>query len=156
MIAVLGLTLATGLVVASTALGRRPSGYRPTMPEPQPAEPVHSGAQDDPETTAWLRRLHTEPPPPPAVPPAEGSDEWWAGEFKRIRRVLDDATAEFGRRLYAAVGPELLIAEQEFAQSEFWAIVTAPNPEFEVLDALSTPTGEFPVVDGYQRAELVF
>ena len=147
MIAEVAVSVAAGLVVVSTALGRRRFGPA----EHEGIAPSWTDPDDDhlaPGVTEWLEQLAAAPPPEPVEPPTEGSDAWWAQELHRVRGVLDEATAAFAERLYAAVGPELVLAEQEIEHQEFWNLVTQVTPAQRDLQCLTTPTGEYPAVAG--------
>ena len=153
MIPTIMVSLALLLATSATLAGSRPTPDDDMPHEPSqvlPDEPVdqpveHVGAEDDDDTAAFLAALHTAPP---AEPPAEGSDEWWTAELNRVRSVLDAAVAAFGEALYAAVGPELVLAEREIEHQEFWGLVTQVTPAERDLQCLTTPTGEYPVVAG--------
>ena len=139
MIAEAVVSAAVALAIVPIALGRRRRA--------QPAE--HEGiapswTDDDrltPGVTQWLEQLHTPPAPEPVEPPAEGTDEWWVAELNRVRGVLDEAVATFGARLYAAIGPELILAEREIEHQEFWGLVTQVTPAERDLQCLTTQIG---------------
>lgn len=148
--------LAFAVVVVSTVAG----GAKSERAVAAELNPAHTGTGGDPHTgeldsatAQWMADLcRAESTITEAVEPAEGSDEWWAAEWRRVDGVLHEAVTGFRRGLYTAVGPELVMAEQEFETSEFWAIVTRPSPALVELAWLATPTGQYSVVDGYQRA----
>src|SRR6266545_5397554 len=147
MIPTIVVSLALLLATSAPLAGHHMPDDMPHKPsQVLPDEPVeHVGAEDDDDTAAFLAALHTAPP---AEPPSEGSNEWWAAELHRVRGVLDAAVAAFGEALYAAVGPELVLAEQEIEHQEFWGLVTQVTPAERDLQCLTTPTGEYPVLAG--------
>ncbi len=115
MIPTIMVSLALLLATSATLAASQPTPDDDMPHEPSqvlPDEPVeHVGAEDDDATTAFFAALHAEDPR--CEPPVQGCDEWWAAELRRFRGVLDEAVAAFAERLYAAVGPELVLAEQE-------------------------------------------
>lgn len=156
-------TLAAGVVIMSTVVGRQRPARRPTAPVGHEGiAPSWTRSADlAPGVAEWLKELHREQFGPPPAPVA-GSDEWWAAEFERVRRVLARPSAEFHARVCAVAGPDMAtaIARHEQRLKRRWAAEQRAKeegwhatPEFwRNMQPLIT-TGEWPI---YERAELVF
>jgi hypothetical protein len=129
------------LTVGALALARH-LVHRPRL-EPVVVPEEHVGAEDNAATGEWLEEIHR---------PVEGSDEWWDAEFDRITKRFDEAIDSSWRRLDVAIRQQPHGVE---TVSYMAAYIHERRQYLRKLDAVSESTEEFPVVDGYQRAEWV-
>lgn len=136
--------LAAGcLVLLAAAIG---ASLRHRDPAPEQVEPEHGGADESyADELAGIREqliaeIRAEALPQP------GSDEWWQAEWAAVDAVLEEARATFSRNVEAALPPDFaaLVRRDESDTAEFWRIV----------EHAVEPTDEYPIVAGYQRAEV--